>query len=257
MDLDLGGAAVLVTGGASGIGAAVVRALVAEGAAPALLDADAAAAHALAERLRADGARAVAVPADVTDEAAVAGAVAGAARALGGIDAVVCCAGVSGQVGTALADVDLADVARVMAVNVTGTVVVLKHADPHLRASTRWPLASVVLLASDSALVAAPGMVAYTASKGAVLSLVRSLSVELAGAARVNCVCPSVVDTPMARGDLGEAALDAEGGPGFPVQQGADVARLVLHLLSPASAPVNGTSLVSDFGVMARSGFPA
>lgn len=111
------------------------------------------------------------------------------------------------------------------------------------------------MLASDSSFVAAPGMVAYNASKGAVLQLVRALSVDLGPRGiRVNCVCPSVVDTPMARADLGDAALDHAD---FPVQRPADVAAHVLYLASPISRPVNGTALVSDFGYLARSSFPA
>ena len=65
---------------------------------------------------------------------------------------------------------------------------------------------------------------------------------------------PSIVDTPMSRGDLGAAAFDE---PAFPVQSADEVAAHVVYLLSPRSRAVNGTTLLSDFGYTARSGFPA
>ncbi|WP_346218113.1 SDR family oxidoreductase, partial [Amycolatopsis pretoriensis] len=185
--------------------------------------------------------------ADVTDEPAFAAAVDTLARHLGGFDVVVGCAGVSGPVGKPLAETTAAEVAAVLAVNVTGPFLLVKHALPHLADG-----GSVVLLGSDSAFTAAPGMVPYCASKGAVVALTRALSVEVPGV-RVNCVCPSVVDTPMARGDLGDLLDD----PAFPVQAAEDVARQVLFLASPASRPVNGQALLADFGMSARSAFPA
>ncbi|TAM71835.1 MAG: SDR family oxidoreductase [Microbacteriaceae bacterium] len=164
------------------------------------------------------------------------------------------CAGISGPFGVDVADIALKDWQRVLAVNVTGQFLFVKHALPALR---RAAGAAVVLMASDSGFVAAPGMVPYNASKGAVVQLTRALSVDLfADSVRVNCVCPSIVDTPMARVDLGVA----EGGfaaMDYPVQTPAEVARHVLYLSSPASRPVNGTAMISDFGYLARSSFPA
>ena len=231
MRTELAGKAVLVTGGASGIGLACVQAFRAEGARVAVVD-------------RAPGAD---VRADVTDEAALAAAVETVARELGGLDVVVGCAGISGPVGKPLAAISAADVATVFAVNVTGQFLLVKHALPWLAEG-----GAVVLLGSDSAFTAAPGMAPYCASKGAVVALTRALAVELPGV-RVNCVCPSVVDTPMARADLGPV-LDA---PAFPVQSADDVARQVLFLASPASRPVNGQALLADFGMSSRSAFPA
>ncbi|WP_439380126.1 SDR family NAD(P)-dependent oxidoreductase [Amycolatopsis lexingtonensis] len=232
MRTDLAGKAVLVTGGASGIGLACARAFRAEGARVGVID-----------REPGPGV----VRADVTDEPALAAAVETVAREFGGLDAVVGCAGISGPVGTPLAATTAADVTRVLAVNVIGQFLLVKHALPWLAEG-----GAAVLLGSDSAFTAAPGMVPYCASKGAVVAMTRALAVELPGI-RVNCVCPSVVDTPMARADLG-AVLDD---PVFPVQSAADVARQVLFLASPASRPVNGQALLADFGMSARSAFPA
>ncbi|MEU5697206.1 SDR family oxidoreductase [Actinosynnema sp. NPDC020468] len=227
------GKRVLITGGASGIGAACAALFRAEGARVVVLD-------------RAPGPDDV--RADVTDEGSVAAAVATAVARLGGLDVVVGCAGVSGPVGTPLVDTSAADIATVIAVNVTGQLLLAKHTYPHLSAG-----GSIVFLASDSAFVSAPGMVPYCASKGAVVSLTRALAVELTGV-RVNCVCPSIVDTPMARGDLGDDALDHAD---FPVQAPEDVAWQVLHLASDRSRAISGHALLADFGYSARSAFPA
>lgn len=250
MEMGIAGRRALVTGAAGGIGRAAARALADEGCHVALLDRDAAALEALAAELRATGVSATTHPCDLTDEGAVAEAV--RAVTLGGLDILIGCAGISGPVGTALADTALADWDAVFAVNVRGTFLVLRAAIPALR---RSETASVVLVASDSALVAAPGMVPYCSSKGAVLQLARAASVDLApDGIRVTAVCPSVVDTPMSRGDL---EVDGFEEAAFPVQSAAEVASQLVFLASPVSRPVNGTALVTDFGYTARSAFPA
>ncbi len=248
MELQLTGRTALVTGAASGIGRAVAIALAAEGMTVALLDRDEAGLRATAADMMTE---AVILPADITDEAQVRRAVASAAES--GLDAVVCCAGISGRVGAGIEDVTLAQWSAVFAVNVTGAFLVLQHALASLRAADT---ASVVLLASDSAFVASPGMAPYCASKAALVQFARALAVDLAGTGiRVNCVAPSIVDTPMSRGDLGADA--GFGDADFPVQSAAEVASHVAYLLSPRSRAVNATTLLSDFGYSARSAFPA
>ncbi len=246
MELGLQGRRALITGATGGIGRAVAAALRAEGVRVALLDRDAPATHGLAAELGG-----LAVPADVTDEAQVAASVASAAAALGGLDLLVGCAGISGPVGTELERTSLDDWNRVFAVNVTGAFLVLKHALPLLR---RSDAAAAVLVASDSALVAAGGMAAYCASKAALVQLARAASVESEGV-RINTVCPSIVDTPMSRGDLG--LDDGFGSVGYPVQQPADVAAEIVFLCSPRARAVDAAALISDFGYTARSNFPA
>lgn len=244
MDLGLAGRSVLVTGGASGIGAACARVLADEGARVTVLDRDPRGAGAA-------GAEAF-VRSDVTVEGEVRGALRTAA-ARGPLDAVVCCAGISGPVGTPAYAVEADAWDAVMAVNARGPFLVAKHARPLLAQRAG---ASIVFVASDSALVAAPGMAPYCASKGAVLMLARALSVDLApDGIRVNCVCPSIVDTPMSRGDL--ELPDGFAGQDFPVIAPEEIARHVAYLTSPLSAAVNGAALVADHGYLARSGFPA
>ncbi|MFT4124561.1 MAG: SDR family oxidoreductase [Microbacteriaceae bacterium] len=248
----LTGRRALVTGAAGGVGAATARALAAEGVRLGLLDA-APAVAALAAELAVDGVPAASACADLADAAAAAAAVDALIAGLGALDLLVLCAGVSGPVGTPIERTALADWERVLAVNVTGAFLVLRQALPALRDSDA---PAVVVVASDSAFVAAPGMAPYGASKAALLQLARAAAVELAPAGvRVNAVCPSVVDTPMSRGDLGlPGGFD---GAGYPVQTAAEVADQIVFLSSPRSRPVNATAIVSDFGVSAGSGFPA
>ncbi|MGN8025146.1 SDR family NAD(P)-dependent oxidoreductase [Microbacterium sp. 22242] len=248
MELQLQGRTALVTGAAGGIGRAVAQALSAEGVRVALLDCD-------AEGLAGTAALcpgSLTVIADVTDESAVAHAVSAAADGLGALHTVVCSAGISGPVGSGIDEISLAQWQAVFAVNVTGAFLVLRSALPALRAA---PAASVVLIASDSAYVASPGMAPYCASKAALVQFGRALSVDLAGDdVRVTTVSPSIVDTAMSRGDLGDDAFAA---PAFPVQSGEEIAAHVVYLASPRARAVNGSGILSDFGYSARSGFPA
>lgn len=255
MNLHLAGRTVMITGAASGIGQACAWAFAHEGSRLALLDIDAAAGQNLAAELRAElGAEVAFVAADVASEPEVTAAVNSVAARFGSLDVLIGCAGISGPFGAGLSDISVSAWDAVMAVNVRGPFLLVKHAYPHL-AAAEFP--AIVFLASDSSFVAAPGMVPYNASKGAVLQLTRALSVELADdRIRVNCVCPSVVDTPMSRQDLGLSATGFSE-VGFPVQTPHQVASTVLYLASPVSMPVNGTSVVSDFGYLARSAFPA
>lgn len=251
LDLELAGSVVVITGAASGIGAACARAFAGQGAAVVLLDRDAIAGAALAAGLTGQGQAALFLAADVTDEAAIASAMAHALAWRQRIDALVCCAGISGPVGQTVAEIAAADWARVMAVNLGGIFHSVKHS---IAALERSPIGTVVILASDSSFLAYPGMAAYSTAKGGALMLTRALAVDHPRL-RVNCLCPSVVDTPMSQRDLGiaEGAMQAAG---FPVIAPAQLAKQVLFLASPVSAPVNGAALVVDFGYMARPSFP-
>lgn len=241
---------VLVTGGGSGIGHACVRALTAEGAKVLIVDRDPKGA-AIAGDFRRDGYQVEFVQADVTEEADVRRCIQAAHDRFGQLDAVIACAGISGPVGTPAVEVAVEDWDRVMAVNVRGNFLLAKHAIPLLKQSD---VAAMVFLASDSALVAFEGMAPYTTSKGAVLMLTKALAVDHPEV-RVNCLCPSVVDTPMSRTDLGRQ--DGFVGTGMPVMQPQQVAAHAVFLASPVSEPINGTSIVADHGYLARSAQPA
>lgn len=242
MDLRLTGRTALVTGGASGIGRAVVTALLAEGVRVTVLDRAPRPAD-LPGALRWH-------TGDVTDEDAVGAAV----RDSDGLSIAVGCAGISGPMGQEPTAISRADFARTVEVNLTGQFLLAKHAAGAMRERGGG---AIVFVASDSGFVAAPGMAAYCASKGGVLMLAKALATDLDPyGVRVNCVAPSIVDTPMSRADLGLTEAGFDGQP-FPVHRPEEVAAAVCYLVSDLARGVNGTAHVLDFGGLARSAFPA
>jgi dihydroanticapsin dehydrogenase len=245
MDLSLNGRVALVTGGASGIGRACVDAFVSEGARVAILDRSPEG-HRLAEAYRDQGADVVFEQADLTDKHDVEHAVRRIVSIHGGIDTVIGCAGISGPVGARVDEIDAGDWEKVMAVNVRGSFLITKHTLGHLQASD---VGTIVYLASDSAFVAYEGMAPYSASKGALVMLTKAVTADYPRI-RANALCPGIVDTPMSRSDMGHP--DGFEGTRLPVIPARQIAHHALFLASPASAPINGTTLVSDFGYLAR-----
>lgn len=242
MTTGLRGLALVVTGAGSGIGKAIAEAALAEGARVAALDLDPSGAP--------DGA--VQVKADVTDEESVRAAVDSAADELGGIDVLVNNAGIGAQ-GT-VEDGDLDVWARVLDVNVLGVVRTTRAALPHLRRSAQ---ASIVNTCSVAATAGLPQRAAYSASKGAVLSLTLAMAADhVREGIRVNCVNPGTVDTPWV-GRLLEAAKDSAAErralearqPMGRLVSAEEVAAAVLYLASPAAGSVTGTSLAVDGGM--------
>lgn len=244
---------IVVTGGSSGIGLAVARHYAAEGAVVGIIGrSDERLARARAELAGEPGDVRTAA-ADVGDESALTAAVRDLGDELGGIDLLVCSAGIDGEMGAACEEVTTDSFREVLDVNVVGAFVAVRTAIPFLKES---PCGSVVLIGSDSGFVSVPGMLAYNASKGALVQLTRALAVELhdAHGIRVNSVCPSIVDTPLAREGLGVESFEHVD---YPVQSAEDIAWSVAYLASPRSRAVNGVNLLSDFGYTGRSSFPA
>lgn len=246
---------VVITGGASGIGLATAQAFLDEGARVGIISRSR---QSLDTALQGplskypDG-RCHGIVADVADDVAMADAFKEFDGRLQGINTVVASAGVEGEMGNAVQDVTSQDFLRVLEVNVLGVFHAVKHALPFL---TEGQQPSITIIGSDSGFVAVPGMLAYNASKGALVQLTRALSFELfeSHGIRVNSVCPSIVDTPMARRGVGvESFDDAE----YPVNTPHDIARTVLFLSGEGSRAINGANILSDFGYSARSSFPA
>jgi NADP-dependent 3-hydroxy acid dehydrogenase YdfG len=164
---------VLITGAGGGIGLATARSLVREGAAVAIVDLDAGRAEQAASDFRAQGAKAYAVAADVTDWAAVSTAVRKTEAMLGCIDGLVNNAGVA-DLGS-VHETDERQWNRIMAVNVTGAFLVSKAVLPGMIERQRG---AIVNIGSVAGMVGIPNMAAYCASKGAVINLTRQMAID-------------------------------------------------------------------------------
>jgi rhamnulose-1-phosphate aldolase/alcohol dehydrogenase len=182
----------LVTGAASGIGRATARRLASLGAAVVVADLDSAGAEQVQTELRETHGRdsALALPLDVTDEAAVAGALAAAARAYGGVDVLVSSAGIASS--AALTETSLTEWERNFSVLATGYFLVAREGFKVMRSQGLG--GSVVFVASKNAVVAGKNASAYSAAKAAELHLARCLAEEgAADGIRVNTVNPDAV----------------------------------------------------------------
>lgn len=245
----------MVTGAASGIGAETSRALARGGARVVLLDRDDVGLQRTLADLRSIGSvDSSAHVVDVADSVAMRRIFAWAASSSGGIDQIVCAAGVL-RPGT-LDEVSDDDFDLHLRVNAGGTLHCLRAASTHLA-----PGGAVVVVSSNAARVPRTGMVAYAASKGAVSAMTRAAGLELAGRGiRCNVVEPGSTDTPMQRdlwSDPDEGRLTALAGDldqhriGIPLGRMGDprdVAALVVFLLSDAARHVTLQQIFVDGG---------
>lgn len=236
------GLVAVVSGGASGIGAAVVEELAARGARVAAFD--------LAHDRLAEGV--LGVRGDVTDDASVRAGIQQVVDTWGGIDVVVNNAGV-GAVGDVAANDD-DEWRRVLDVNLLGVVRLSRAALPHLRRSAA---AAIVNTCSVAATAGLPQRALYSASKGAVLALTRAMAADhLREGIRVNCVNPGTADTPWIDRLLSQAedpgaeraALEARQPHGRLVTP-REIAVAVAYLASPWSGSTTGEGLTVDGGM--------
>lgn len=186
-EINLQGSKVLVTGSARGLGESFVRALVAAGAQVTISDLLHERGQALAKEL---GPQTCYVPLDLLDPESIRQGVQAAAQAMGGLTGLINNAAITHSGGKTMDELAPEMWDRVMAVNVRGTWLVTRAARPYLAASGRG---RVVNLASDTALWGAPRLMAYVASKGAVVAMTRSLAREMgADAITVNAIAPGL-----------------------------------------------------------------
>jgi NAD(P)-dependent dehydrogenase (short-subunit alcohol dehydrogenase family) len=202
------GRVALVTGGASGIGAATARRFASEGAAVAVVDANADGAEKIAAEIRATSANARAFTCDVGESASVATTVVAVEREVGPIDVLANVAGIgdiAGPVGIEQIEEDRWH--RVLAVNLSGPFYFCRAIVPGMAARGRGAVVNVSSLAGRSK--SANAGIAYTSSKAGLLGLTRHLAFDYGSrGVRVNAICPGGVDTPMIRSAAEQVAKD-------------------------------------------------
>jgi len=252
---DLTGKVAAVTGGGSGIGESIALLFARQGARLAILDIDEAAARRTVETIAAGGGKGEAWPCDVGEAAAVRAVFEDVARTLGRLDVLVNNAGIA-HVGT-IEQTSEADLDRVYRVNVKGVYLCAQAAVGIMLGQG----GGVILnMASIVSLIGLPDRFAYTMSKGAVLTMTRSIAVDyMSRNIRCNCICPARIHTPFVDGYLAQSYPGREkemfeklsqyqplGRMGTP----EEVAGLALYLCSDEAAFITGQAYPIDGGVL-------
>ncbi|QSR16676.1 SDR family NAD(P)-dependent oxidoreductase [Novosphingobium sp. KA1] len=246
---DLAGRSAIVTGSTRGIGRAIAEGLIAQGARVVISSEDAQDTARVAAELGMPG-----QPCDVTDDGALAALVDRAVAEFGGLDVLVCNAGITGRAG-AFADLDMADYARVMAINLTSQVALCNLALPKI-AERGGGVA--VLVSSLSGLRGNGRINAYALAKAGVAQLARNLAVEWGPrGVRVNAISPGFIATELSGPLLADEAFMARRMAMTPLRRPGmprEVAGAAVFLASDAGAFVTGHNLVVDGGTLITDG---
>jgi len=241
----------VVTGAASGVGRSIAEHLARQGRRVAALDIDAEAAATTAANLRADGLTALAIQLDVSDRAEVHRVFDEVRAELGPIEIVVTSAAVSGFV--AFTDITPEDWERTMAVNVTGTFHCLQAAVPDM-VDSGW--GRIVTISSAAGQTGSVRQGHYSASKGAVIALTKTIALEYAGRGiTANTIPPFIVDTPMLRaaqttGHLPPAEVLAKMVPAGRLGTPDDIGATCAFLCSDAAAHITGQVIAVNGGAV-------
>jgi 3-oxoacyl-[acyl-carrier protein] reductase len=242
----------VVTGAGSGIGRACARLFAREGARVGVVDLREEAAKETVREIEAGGGQAVAIQADVARAADNEAAVARVVGRWGRLDVFYANAGVP-QWPTRIEEIDEAVLDRILAVNVKGVILGARHAVPVMKRQRRGVF---LVTASTSANRPRPGVQCYSASKGAVVTLAKSLALELAPfGIRVVAISPVATDTPMLPTFMGKPAVDDEGRARYiatiplgRLNTPEDIASTALFLASDDAAMITGTCVEVDGG---------
>ena len=238
---------VLITGGASGIGAATAARFLEEGSRVCILDRDAQACEAVRQQLPAIS---EAIIADVTDLMQVEAALAAAVRVMDGVDVLINNAGIS--IRHKFLDITPEEWEKVIAVNLTGVFYVAQTTARHMWERYKVESGSGVILqtASTNGITGYPYYADYNATKAGVIELTRSMALELAPRIRVCAVAPGYVLTPMQRAEYSDAMLD-EVNQKIPLRRHAkpeEIAALFAFLASEDAAYATGHVYTMDGG---------
>ena len=252
--LDLSGKVALVTGGNSGIGLGMAEAMAQAGAAVCIWGTNEGKNAAALKRLLGHGGKALAIRCDVSDEEAVDRCFAETVKTLGRVDAFFANAGVSGRGGASggFAQMSTAEWRRVMSVNLDGAFWSLRAAARHM--VERGGGGSLVSTASLAAVMGAARSEHYSATKGALMAMTRSMAVELARhQIRANTIVPGWIDTPMTQAALHGEAFKGKVLPRVPLKRwgvGDDFGGVAVYLASDASRYHTGDTFVIDGGYL-------
>ncbi|MGV2622806.1 UNVERIFIED_CONTAM: SDR family NAD(P)-dependent oxidoreductase [Halobacillus marinus] len=235
----------LITGGASGIGAATAKLFVEEGAKVVLVDVNEEKGKAFEEELKAEKAEALFVKADITDEKEVEELFQKAKDAYGKVDIVFNNAGI-GRVHPSH-DLDYAEWRKTVNVDLDGVFLVAREAIRGMMEKG----GTIVNTASMYGWVGSPGSAAYNAAKGGVINLTRSLALEYAEQnIRINALCPGFIDTPIIPEEDKETLAGMT--PMKRLGKAEEMAKAVLYLASDDSSYMTGNSLILDGGYTAQ-----
>ncbi len=247
---DLTGCVALVTGGNSGIGLGIAHALAAAGADVAIWGSNEAKNARAKAELEQSGRRVLALRCDVGDEQQVDAAFAETVQALGRVDGCFANAGVSGRGVASFLEMTTAEWNRVLRVNLHGAFYTLRAAARHMAA--RGGGGVLVGTASLAAIEAAPRSEHYAATKGAMVSIIRALAVEMARhGIRAHAILPGWIETDMTAGAVANPTFHAKVMPRIPMRRwgtGADFGGIAVYLMSSAAAYHTGDSFVIDGG---------
>lgn len=248
---DFEGKVAVVTGGASGIGAAAIRAFANHGAAVVIADVDTDASAIIVDELSTQGARAAAIQTDVFDEEAIAHLMAATVQTFGGLDVLMCSAGIPRTIApdSEVIDMTLENWNKTIAGHLTGTMLCAKYALPHMIARGGGAIVNTSSLAGFSATA---DLTAYSAAKAGIHQLSREIAATYGrDNVRCNVIVPGLVLTPRGLATFTPEQVELFASetvlPRLPYAE--DLANVALFLASDAAAMVTGQTITVDGGL--------